>query len=104
MCNGAPGTINSAISSCVNDLWIKLKVHFIVIVYQHASLNRMCARGIDCPWINGEIKKAMHDRDFQLRKARKSKTNEDWSVYRSLRNHVTKLIQGAKQNYNRRPT
>ncbi len=43
-------------------------------------------RGIHCLWLNGEIKKAMHERYNQSKMARKSNLAVDWEKYRSLRN------------------
>lgn len=44
----------------------------------------------------------MHERDYFLKKARKSGLTEDWSTYRCLRNRVTNTIRRAKESYNRR--
>ena len=59
-------------------------------------------RGIQTPWMSGQIKKGMYQRDHQLKKARLSNTDEDWKLYRSLRNQVTAQIRKAKCNYNKK--
>ena len=72
-------------------LWISFKNSFLSIVDKHAPLiTKKNPRGIESPWMSGEIKKVMHQHDFQLRKARRSNADEDWKTYRSLRNQVAR--------------
>ncbi|CAB4037008.1 Hypothetical predicted protein [Paramuricea clavata] len=58
-------------------------------------------RGRDCPWLTTEIKSKIKERDFFLRKARKSEMTTDWLAYKKLRNTVTQDIRRSKANYNR---
>ena len=44
----------------------------------------------------------MYQQDNQLKKARLSNRDEDWKLYRSLRNQVTAQIRKAKCNYNKK--
>ena len=43
----------------------------------------------------------MNRRDQTLRKARKSKSNEDWKSYKTLRNKCNKKIKKAKSNHHK---
>ena len=43
----------------------------------------------------------MHERDYQLRNAKRSNKSEHWSNYRRLRNQATYGIRKAKANYER---
>ena len=43
----------------------------------------------------------MNNRDYHLRKARRTKAEVDWSTYKILQNHVNRLIDKAKQLYNK---
>ena len=43
----------------------------------------------------------MNNRDYHLRKARRTKAEVDWSMYKRLRNRVNCLIDKAKQSYNK---
>ena len=45
-----------------------------------------------CPWLDIDIKKLMNRHDQTLRKARKSKSNDDWKSYKTLRNKCNKKI------------
>ena len=51
--------------------------------------------------LTSEIKQKIRERDYYLRKARRSNTENDWSTYRRLRNSVTSAIRNSKANYNR---
>ena len=41
----------------------------------------------------------MHERDYQLRNAKRTNKPEHWSNYRRLRNQATYAIRKAKANY-----
>ena len=43
----------------------------------------------------------MHDHDWQLRKACKTNSENDWTRYKSLRNHCNSIIRKAKSNYHK---
>ena len=59
-------------------------------------------RGKQTPWMSGQIKKVMYQRDNQLKKAKRSNRDKDWKLYRSLRNQVTAQIRKAKCNSNKK--
>ena len=58
-------------------------------------------RGMKCPWLQAATKKLMNERDFVLRKARRSGSEVDWSMYRRLRNQVSDRIKIEKRRYQR---
>ena len=43
----------------------------------------------------------MNNRDDHLRKARRTKAEVDWLTHKRLRNRVNRLIDKAKQSYNK---
>ena len=49
-----------------------------------------------------EITTAIRDRNAQLQKARKTNSENDWHMYRSMRNRVTSLIRKSKSTYNQK--
>ena len=65
------------------------------------SLVKKKVRGRDCPWLTSDIRSQMNERDYQLRKARRTGKESDWSAYRRLRNTVTHLIRHNKATYTR---
>ncbi len=83
--------------SDINDAWNSFKYHLTVIIDKHAPMTEKMVRGRDCPWLTTEIKSKIKERDFFLRKARKSEMTTDWLI----RNTVTQDIRQRKANYNR---
>ena len=86
----------------VDQLWTSFKHLFIAVADNHAPLMSKKTRGKQTPWMSGQIKKVMYQRDNQLKKAKLSNRDEDWKLYRSLRNQVTAQIRKAKCNYNKK--
>ena len=84
-----------------NKAWDTFKELLLSVINKHAPLIEKTVRGRECPWLNPEIKKAMIERDYHLRKARKTGREVDWSTYRRLRNDVTRKIRYSKSAYTR---
>ena len=90
------------LSSCVDDLWNLFKTTFVTVADRHAPVIQRRVRGMDnCPWLNNKIKLDMRQRDYLLKRARKTNHSEDWANYRLHRNRVTKSLKKAKSSYNR---
>ena len=88
--------------SVIDQMWLNFKSAFISVVDRHAPVINKRLRGIDCPWLNGEIKKVMYERDKESKIARKTNLAADWEKYKTLRNRVTTLVKSAKGSYNRK--
>ena len=88
--------------SVIDRMWSNFKSAFISVADRHAPVISKRVRGIDCPWLNGEIKKVMHERDKQSKIARKTNSTVDWEKYKALRNRATALVKSAKGSYNRK--
>ena len=84
-----------------NTTWNGFKTITANTTNKHAPLVEKTVRGRDCPWLTREIKQKMYQRDYQLRKAKRTKNPEDWSHYRKLRNLTTYAIRKEKANYER---
>ena len=56
-------------------------------------------KGRPCKWLTGELKKEINNRDRQLRKVRKSNSENDRSSYKRLQNRCNTLIRKAKTSY-----
>ena len=80
---------------------LKWKVLFLSMCNKHAPVRRKIMRGVKCPWLQAATKKLMNERDFVLRKARRSGSEVDWSMYRRLRNQVSTRIKIEKRRYQR---
>ena len=69
----------------------------------HTPIIHKRIRGLrNYPWINFQIKRCIQQRNYLLKKARKTNLDEDWLCYRSSRNKVTNEIKKAKKPYNKR--
>ena len=68
----------------------------------HAPHIEKRMKGRPCPWLNIDTKKLMNRRDQTLRRARKSKSNDNWESYKTLRNKCSKKIKRAKSNYHKK--
>jgi hypothetical protein len=74
-------------------MWLNFKSAFISVADRHAPVINKQVRGIDCPWLNGEIKKVMYERDKQSKIACKTNSTADWEKYKALRNRVTAMVK-----------
>jgi hypothetical protein len=63
---------------------------------RHATQMTKRVRGRKCQWMNTEIRKLIRERDFQLKKARKTKCDNDWSIYKQSRNRCNNMMKHAK--------
>ena len=73
-----------------------------MVAERHAPLIQKRVHGFqNCPWVSSKIKQDIRQRDYYLKKARKTNRDEDWLNYRASRNRVTKNIRKVKQAYNK---
>ena len=82
-----------------NESWDAFKTKLIQIINTHAPLSQKTVRGKSCPWLNNVIKSKMKERDYQLRKARRTNDAIDWQNYKTCRNTATALIRKSKKQY-----
>ncbi|XP_057296255.1 uncharacterized protein LOC130625211 [Hydractinia symbiolongicarpus] len=83
----------------MNESWDAFKSRIHEIINIHVPLKEISIRGKSCPWLSGEIKTKMRERDHFLRKARKYNNSFDWESYKRIRNKVTTLIRQSKKKY-----
>ena len=65
----------------------------------HAPLKKRRARGDFAPWLNQSIRNLMRERERDLAKRAAERSPEKWSVYKQLRNKVTKEIKIVIQSH-----
>ena len=58
-------------------------------------------KGKPSPWLNKDTKAQMNNRDKALRKARRTKDENDWSIYKRLRNKCNNFLSMEKVNSTR---
>jgi hypothetical protein len=85
----------------VNTAWNVFYNEFMRISKEHAPIRRrrLKTRIKPTPWMNNDIKKLMHRRDAQHKRAIKTKLPSDWDNYKKSRNEVTHNIRNRKKSY-----
>ena len=87
--------------SSSNEAWDVFKTLLQNCINKHAPLIEKSISARDCPWLTSRIKEKMKERDFYLRKAKRTGNEHDWLTYRRLRNTTTNLIRKSKANFHR---
>ena len=67
----------------------------------HAPLLEKRVKGNPSEWLNVELKEEMNTRDKVKRKARKTKSEEDWRLYKYWRNKCNNKLKKAKCEYHK---
>ena len=81
------------------DAWNFLKELLVNVANTHAPFTTKTIKGKLCPWLNEDIKHEMNYRDALNWKAQKTKTKENWEVYKLQKSRVNNIIKNAKINY-----
>ena len=68
---------------------------------EEAPFIRKRVKGRYCPWLTADIKIHMNERDQLLRKARRSKREYDWNLYKRKTIFCTSLVKKTKDSYHR---
>ena len=83
-------------SGNINEAWHIWKSNFLNILNKHAPKRVIKVRNKPAPWLNSEIKKEMFNKDSLKKKAIKSGSQHDWSIFKKARNAVNYSIRSAK--------
>ena len=81
--------------------WIYLKLILTHLFDKHAPQIEKKVKGRYCPWLTPGIKRLMNERDIQLRKARRTNKESDWSDYKRRKNVCNNAIRLAKNCYHK---
>ena len=66
------------------------------VIEKHAPLRKKRIRELESPWMTEEIIVLIRFRNCQKARAIVSKNEDDWNVFRRLRNRITMKIRKAK--------
>ena len=88
-------------SRCPNKAWQLMKDILYKSFAEEAPFIRKRVKGRYCPWLTADIKIHMNERDQLLRKARRSKREYDWNLYKRKKNFCTSLVKKTKDSYHR---
>ena len=107
--NYDPGSLCNAVSSIdlspiyamkdANKAWIFLRDHLIELFNSHAPMTTKRVKGSHCPWLTTDVKKQMNQKDQLLRKARLSKLDNDFCIYKTAKNRCNNMVRKAKRDY-----
>ena len=70
-----------------------------ILMDQTCPLKRFKVKVTNKPWITHELIEQIKDKDRALRKAKKSKSQDDWVRARRMRNSCHKAVRNAKANF-----
>ena len=90
---------NTVIKEDVNLYANALTQTLINLSEQYIPNKNVTIRPQDLPWINNNIRKLMRKRNRFYRKYKKSKTVQNYSKLKKIRNDVTSLLREYKQDY-----
>jgi hypothetical protein len=80
-------------------IWEKL---FKPVMDIYFPVRRKRIRKSSYPWIGSSVRVLMRNRDQARKKALKTKSVEDFNIYKRLRNCVTSRLRKAKSDFFRR--
>ena len=86
-------------SENVDEAAINWSNTFNTIADLHAPFKTMRVKGLQVPWMNTELRKAMRDRDYNHRRAVKTKRVENWNEYKKLKSFVKCEMKQRKAEY-----
>ncbi|XP_057302635.1 uncharacterized protein LOC130636806 [Hydractinia symbiolongicarpus] len=90
---------NCFVEDNMNSSWNLFKHYLTIVINKHAPLVERKIRGMQNPWMSRDIKTKINTRDYYLRCAKRTNSENDWSSYRRVRNLVSYLIRQAKAKH-----
>ena len=90
---------NTIIKEDVNLYANALTQTLINLSEQYIPNKNVTIRPQDLPWINNNIRKLMRKRNRSYRKYKRSKTVQNYSKFKRIRNDITSLLRKSKQDY-----
>ena len=71
------------------------------ILDQMAPIRTIQIREKYAPWLSSETKQLMSDRDLAQKVAAESKSENDWIIFKRIRNRVNNILKKEKKNWQR---
>ena len=87
------------LESYTDSMWALWKKLFLEVLDKHAPVQRIRKRKSGVPWLTGEIKKIIFERDKLKREAMVTGSRAAWDKYKSTRNKVNIALRQAKTDY-----
>ena len=83
----------------MTSLWIWILLIAMDIANQHAPLRLRRVKSEYSPWMNNEIKKLSHHRDYLKKKAVRLKSSYYFEAYKQCKNQLNRCIKETKKLY-----
>ena len=81
------------------DLAVKmLSEELTAILDRMAPIRTIQVRENYAPWLSGQTKQIMAERDLAQKIAIQSKSDDDWVIFKRLRNQVNRILKSEKRN------
>ncbi|XP_020298168.1 uncharacterized protein LOC109862504 [Pseudomyrmex gracilis] len=87
------------ISDSIDKKIDMLNDYILQCLNKHAPVQRRTFKNFPAPWLTGDIKAAMRNRDRVRRRWRRTGNNDDDAAFRRLRNQVQDQVRAAKARY-----
>ena len=85
------------------DLAVKmLSEELTAILDRMAPIRTIQVRENYAPWLSGQTKQIMAERDLAQKIAIQSKSDDDWVIFKRLRNQVNRILKSEKRNWRRK--
>ena len=83
----------------VNDICVAITKFLKEVVSECVPHKEVTIRPRDKPFMTGELRRKMRERDRAYKKAKKSRSENDWLRFCQQRNLVVDLLRQAKRDY-----
>ena len=81
-----------------DEAWSFMKHEIVNAVNMMCPIVKRRARCKNDPWISKEIVELINDKNKAMKRAKKTKSEDDWMLAKRLRNDVKDVVRKAKQN------
>jgi hypothetical protein len=89
---------NHSIASPINTLWADFKQQCNKVIESHVP-SKLTSSRFNQPWCNRNIRKLARRKKRAYRRARKSKEQTEWNIYRQIQKENQKACRNARNEY-----
>lgn len=86
-------------TTSMDDKVATLNSNIVKLFDKHAPIRPVKIKRPPSPWFSDNLRKAMARRDRAFRKFKGNRSDENWSLYKKLRNRCNTLVRNAKKRY-----
>ena len=83
-------------TECPNDMWKKIYETILYYTDLQCPLKEFKIKKVKDLWVTPELLEFIKDKDKALRKAKRTKSDEDWKIAKRLRNECLQRVRNCK--------